>query len=79
VLSLAALAQQLPQFSLDATAACSDAGSERIVTKPRCRNMALCKMANAVLSDEKSFKFCIYRLLADEEQQNITHYTVYVN
>jgi len=37
VLSLAALAQRLQQFSLDAIAACITPRSERIVAKHRCR------------------------------------------
>jgi len=50
VLSLAAFAQQLQQFSLNAFAACSDARSE--VRTHRCKTslqggVALCKLENS--------------------------------
>jgi len=53
VLSLAALAQQLQQFSLNATAECSDACSKHIAAKPHCRGGHGTVQNGKQLSDEK--------------------------
>jgi len=71
VLSLAVLAQQLQQFSINAAMHATNASLQNLAA----RGMALCKMANAescLMKNKVLVKFCICSLLADEERQNIT-------